>query len=214
MHWVDVSISLREGMVVWPGDTPFQFTACSRIGEAGAHCNTSAFTSPTHAGTHCDAPWHFEANGKRVHEIDPQVFFGPAEVLHFPDLALITADDLPSHKLGPRVLFRTRNSDHDEALPFDTKYVALDVSAAQRLVADGVKLVGVDAYSVAPYKNSGPTHHALLQADVFVVEGLRLKAIPAGPCEFIVLPMPLHDADGAPCRAFVGLSDDYLANAI
>ena len=213
MRWIDVSISLREGMVVWPGDTPFAFMPDSRIAD-GASCNTSVVTTPTHAGTHCDAPWHFEDEGKRLHEVDPAVFFGEAEVIHLPDLAVITAADLPARKLPQRVLFKTSNSDYDEALPFNTKFVALDLSAAERLVADGVRLVGVDYLSVAPYKNSGPTHHALLQNDVFVVEGLRLKAIPAGTCEFVVLPMPLHGADGAPCRAFVGLPDDFVAQAI
>ena len=43
---------------------------------------------------------------------------------------------------------------------------------------------------------------------------LRLQAVPAGPCEFVVLPMPLHDADGAPCRAFVGLADDFVGGDI
>lgn len=213
MRWMDVSISLCEGMVVWPGDTPFQFAADARIAD-GASCNTSVVTTPTHAGTHCDAPWHFEDGGKRLHEVDPAVFFGPAEVIHLPEVTVITAADLPARKLPQRVLFKTSNSDYDEALSFNTRFVALDVSAAERLVSDGVRLVGVDYLSVAPYRNSGPTHHALLQADVFVVEGLRLKAIPAGECEFVVLPMPLHGADGAPCRAFVGLADDFVAQSI
>jgi arylformamidase len=213
MRWIDVSMSLREGMIVWPGDDPFRFVASSRIAE-GASCNTSAVTTPTHAGTHCDAPWHFEDGGKRLHEIDPEIYFGEAEVIHLPGVAVITATDLPARKLSRRVLFKTSNSDCQEEQPFNTQYVALDASAAQRLVDDGVRLAGVDYLSVAPYKQSGPTHHILLQNEVFVVEGLRLKAIPAGVCTFVVLPMPLHGADGAPCRAFAGLPDDYVAQAI
>lgn len=213
MRWVDVSISLREGMVVWPGDDPFHFSAASRIAD-GDSCNTSEVSMPTHAGTHCDAPWHFEDGGKRLHEIDATVYFGPAEVFALPGVSVITAADLPATKLPPRVLFKTSNSDYPEEGPFNTAFVGLDVSAAERLVADGVRLVGIDYLSIAPYKNSGPTHHALLQNDVFVVEGLRLKDVPAGPCEFTVLPLPLHDADGAPCRAFVGLADDYVARGI
>lgn len=213
MRWIDVSISLREGMVVWPGDTPFGLSADSRIA-AGDHCNTSTITLPTHCGTHCDAPWHFEEGGKHLHEIDPAVYFGPATVIALPEVEVITAADLPAGPLPARVLFKTRNSDYDEAQPFNTQFVAIDVSAAERLVEAGVKLVGVDYLSVAPYKNSGPTHHALLKHDVFVVEGLRLKHVPAGVCEFVVLPMPLHGADGAPCRAFAGLADDYVGQAI
>ena len=213
MRWIDVSISLREGMVVWPGDDPFRFAAASRIAN-GDSCNTSEVTMPTHVGTHCDAPWHFEEDGKRLHEIDPSVYFGTAEIIALPDVTVITAADLPTTKLPSRVLFKTSNSDYPEEGPFNTAFVGLDESAAKRLVADGVKLVGIDYLSIAPYKNSGPTHHALLQNDVFVVEGLRLRAVPAGPCEFVVLPMPIHGADGAPCRAFVGLPDDFVARDI
>lgn len=213
MRWLDVSIALREGMVVWPGDAPFQFAPSSRIAD-GASCNTSTLSLPTHVGTHCDAPWHFEDDGKRLHEIDPAVYFGPAEIVHLPEVTVITEADLPARKLPSRVLFKTSNSDYPEEDPFNTAFVGLDESAARRLVADGVKLVGIDYLSIAPYKNSAPTHHALLQNDVFIVEGLRLKGVPAGPCEFVVLPMPLHGADGAPCRAFVGLTDDYVAKDI
>lgn len=213
MHWIDVSISLRPGMAVWPGDDPFELHPSTRIAD-GASSNTSRVVTPTHAGTHCDAPWHFEDDGKRLHEIDPQVFFGAAEIIHLPELEVITAATLPAHRLPPRVLFKTRNSAYDEALPFNTAFVGLDLSAAQRLVADGVRLVGIDYHSIAPYKQSAPTHHTLLQANVFVVEGLRLKGVPAGECEFVVLPMPLHNADGAPCRAFVGLRDGFVAEAI
>lgn len=205
MHWIDVSIPLHEGMTVWPGDEPFTFRPGGRIAQ-GDSCNTSIVTLPTHCGTHCDAPWHFEENGKRLHEVDPQVFFGPALVLHLPGVPLITAAHLPAAKLPPRVLFKTDNSNYDAALPFNTAFTALDVSAAERIVADGVRLVGIDYLSIAPYKNSGPTHHTLLRAGAFIVEGLRLQAIPPGPCEFTVLPLPLHNADGAPCRAFVGLT--------
>lgn len=213
MRWIDVSISLRPGMVVWPGDDPFEFHPSSRIA-AGDSSNTSRVVTPTHAGTHCDAPWHFEDDGKRLHEVDPQVFFGPAEVLFLPEVSVITAADLPDQRLAPRVLFKTRNSDYAENLPFNTAYVGIDLSAAERLVHDGVRLVGIDYHSIAPYKQSAPTHHALLRNDVLVIEGLRLRAVPAGVHEFVVLPMPLHNADGAPCRAFVGLADDFVAEAI
>jgi len=200
--WIDVSIPLRNGMTVWPGDTPFALAPDGRIAE-GAGCNTSVVTTPTHAGTHCDAPWHFEDGGKRLHEVDPEVYFGEALVIEVPDVDHISAADLPMAPLPPRVLFKTRNSDYPAEAPFNTAFVALEADAAERLVADGVRLVGIDYLSIAPYKNSGPTHHVLLQNDVFIVEGLRLRGVAPGRVEFVVLPMPLHDADGAPCRAFL-----------
>ncbi len=204
IHWHDVSIPIHAGTTVWPGDDPVRFEASTRIAE-GASCNTSSLTVPSHCGTHCDAPWHFEDDGKKLHEIDFQVFFGEARVYALMHLDVIHAEDLGPGPLPPRMLFKTRNGAHPVNGPFNTSFVAVAPDAAQRMVDEGVRLVGVDYLSVAPYKDSGPTHHILLQNEVFIVEGLCLQGIPAGDVQFTVLPMPLHDADGAPCRAFVGL---------
>jgi arylformamidase len=202
MPWIDVSMAVHPGLTVWPEDPPVTFAPVSRIAD-GDSCNVSLVSCNTHTGTHCDAPWHFEPGGARLHEIDPAVYFGDALVIDLPGVEAIDSPHLPAGALPPRVLFRTRNSDHPQDAPFDTTYVALTPAAAARLVADGVQLAGVDGPSVAPYGDSGPVHHVLLRAGIFVVENLRLASIPPGVHPFVVLPMPLRDLDGAPCRAFV-----------
>lgn len=207
MEWHDVSIPLRTGMAVWPGDPSFVFEADGRIAR-GDGCNTSVLRMATHTGTHCDAPWHFEDEGKKLDAVDPSVFFGKALLISIPpDVPQVCARHLPSEPLPPRVLFRTRNADIPLDAPFQEDFAALEVDAAERLVADGVRLVGIDYLSIAPKGNSGPTHHTLLRNDVFVVEGLRLGAFGPGEYEFVVLPLPIQGADGAPCRAFIGTKD-------
>lgn len=207
MRWVDVSIPLRNGMTVWPGDPPFDLVPERRIA-AQEGCNTSRLSLATHTGTHVDAPWHFEESGKRLDALDPAVFFGDALVIALPDVQVIRPEDLGTHSLPPRVLFKTRNSDFPVDAPFTSDYVAVGEDAARRLVEEGVRLVGVDYLSVAPRKQPGQvTHHILLENEVLVVEGLRLAPIPPGIHPFVVLPLPVAGADGAPCRAFVGLAD-------
>ena len=203
IQWQDVSIPLHAGTTVWPGDRNLSLEPAGRIAQ-GDSCNTSVLTCPTHIGTHCDAPWHFEDNGKRLDEVDTSVFFGNALIVELEHVDLIRAEDLGETPFPPRVLFKTRNSQYPADPPFRKDFVALDVSAAERLVADGVKLVGIDYLSIAPFGNSGPTHHVLLQHEVFVVEGLRLANFSAGVYPFVVLPLPLAGVDGAPCRAFIG----------
>lgn len=210
IRWIDVSIPMRPGMTVWPGDVEFRYEPTSRIAD-GAGANVSSITLSTHTGTHVDAPWHFEDDGKRLHEVDTAVFFGEARVLDLTEADRVTADALGREPLPPRVLLKTRNSLYPVDGPFRTDYVAVEEDAAARMVDEGVRLVGVDYLSVAPYKQAGQeTHHLLLRAGVFIVEGLVLKDIPAGPCQFTVLPLPLVDADGAPCRAFVGREDERV----
>jgi arylformamidase len=203
MHWKDVSIPMHAGMTVWPGDVEFAFEASSRIIE-GAECNVSHVTMSTHTGTHVDAPWHFEDNGKRLDEVDFQVFFGEALLIDVGDVNIVRAADLGPDPLPPRVLLKSKNSAYPAEKPFLTDFVAVDIDAAERMVAEGVKLVGVDYLSVAPHKQPGqPTHHILLENDVFIVEGLRLQELDSGTYSFTVLPLPLQGADGAPCRAFI-----------
>lgn len=204
LDWIDVSIPMDGGMTVWPGDPPFTMRAQNRIAD-GAHCNTSSVHFSTHTGTHVDAPWHFEESGKTLDQVDTSVFFGDALLIDIPGVRQITGDDLPSEKLPPRVLIKTRNSLWPFDDPFHQDFTALEPSAAERLVADGVRLVGVDYLSVAPFRQpGGTTHHRLLENGILVVEGLRLGRFAPGTYAFVALPLALVGADGAPCRAFIG----------
>jgi arylformamidase len=190
-------------MTVWPGDPAIAFTADSRI-EMGDSCNTSVLTLNTHTGTHCDAPWHFIEDGKRLDEIDPGIYFGDALVIDCGNVDTIHAHDLGADPLPPRILLKTRNQHIAHDAPFQEDFVAVEEDAARRMVAEGVRLVGIDYLSIAPFGNARPTHEVLLSAEVFIVEGLRLADIAPGRYAFVVLPLPVAGADGAPCRAFIG----------
>lgn len=205
IRWIDVTMPLNDRMTVWPGHPPFSLQPHGRIAE-GAGSNTSLLSFDTHMGTHVDAPWHFEPGGKRLDEVDTSLFFGDALLIEVAGPEHVTADRLGPDPLPPRVLVKTVNSALPMEGPFREDFTALAPDAAQRLVDEGVRLVGVDYLSVAPYKQPGQhTHHILLSNEVFVVEGLRLAECPPGTHAFTVLPLPLTGADGAPCRAFVGV---------
>jgi arylformamidase len=206
IKWHDVSLPLHPDMAVWPGDPAFSIQPDARIA-AGDGCNTSHLALATHTGTHCDAPWHFEDNGKKLQDVDTGLFFGKAFLLDMTGHHTIRAADLPTETLPPRLLIKTDNAARPADAPFHNDFVALEEDAAERLVEDGVQLVGIDYLSIAPKGRSGPTHHRLLKNEVFVIEGLRLDSFPQGYYEFTVLPMPLQDADGAPCRAFLGVPE-------
>jgi arylformamidase len=81
--------------------------------------------------------------------------------------------------------------------------VALDASAAVVLAAAGVRLVGADYLSVAPFGDPAPTHRALLEAGVVILEGLDLREVPPGRYDLLCLPIRLVGADGAPARALL-----------
>lgn len=200
--WRDISIPMHPGMTTWPGDPAYQFDAAARIAD-GASCNLSEIRMCTHTGTHCDAPWHFIDTGKTLDRVDLSVFMGEALVLDLSAVDVILAANLPQTRLPERILFKTRNSDRPADAPFDPAFTALEEDAAVRIAKDGVRLVGIDALSIAVKGKSGPVHRTLLGAGIIVVEGLRLAGVSPGMHEFIALPLPLSGADGAPCRALL-----------
>lgn len=200
--WIDITMPMQDSMTLWPGDPLFSLEPDARIAR-GDSCNVSRLGLGTHTGTHLDAPWHFIEEGEKLEEVNTEVFFGPALVIDHPSEDHIRAEDLPEDKLPERVIFKTRNSTRPPDAAFDKDFIALTESAARRLAADGVKLVGIDALSIGPYKAGGPVHRILLGTGMVIVEGLQLADIEKGEHEFIVLPLRLLHADGAPCRAFI-----------
>ncbi len=103
------------------------------------------------------------------------------------------------------MIFKTRNSDlwSNPTHPFNTNFVSISPDGAQFLVERGVKLVGVDYLSVAPYSDPILTHEILLKAGVVVIEGLDLSRVSQGRYSLYCLPLKLAGSDGAPARAIL-----------
>ena len=68
----------------------------------------------------------------------------------------------------------------------------------------GVQTVGVDYLSVGGfYKDGIETHHVLLGAEVWIIEGLDLSKVKPGDYDLICLPIKFHNGDGAPSRCLL-----------
>jgi len=200
--WRDISMQLSANTTVWPGDTPFTLTPENRIDDA-ALFNLSRISMSAHCGTHMDAPWHIVEGGKTLHELDSELFFGEAGLVECLGVGHITTEALGASPLPRRLLLKTRNSEFPATGSFYDEFAALTEAAATRLVAEGVRLVGIDYLSIAPADAPVPVHRILLENEVLIVEGLRLDGLPGGRYEFTVLPLAIVGADGAPCRAFL-----------
>ncbi|MFT7511057.1 MAG: arylformamidase [Candidatus Omnitrophota bacterium] len=199
----DITVALHPGLAVWEGDPPVVLTREKAMAD-GEMCNLTRMNISCHTGTHVDAPCHFVDGAGTIEQLDLQVLMGPAVVVDVGEVDLITVTDLAAIPPGTeRVLFKSRNSGGwaNPNLGFQSDFVAVDVAAAEHLVAMGVKLVGVDYLSVAPYDAPTPTHVALLGAGVIVLEGIDLSAVPAGAYTLTCLPLKIVGSDGAPARA-------------
>jgi arylformamidase len=204
--WLDVSIPLDNGMHGWPGDPPF-FRAMHAGTAKGDVCNVSTLHLSSHAGTHMDSPFHFLPGTPTLDDIPWDAVIGPARVVPIKDKTAIGAAELKKLRLkaGERILFKTRNSTESWKQPtFDKDFVYIAKDGAQYLVDRGIQTVGVDYLSVGGfYKDGVETHHILLGARVWIIEGLNLSAIKPGNYDLLCIPIKLARGDGAPARCLL-----------
>ena len=208
MEIIDISLTVRSGMVVWPGDPQVKLERVSKI-EDGAHANVSSLQMSVHTGTHLDAPFHFVAGAKTIETLPLNVLIGPVQVVELADdVDLITAEVISDAGIEAgttRVLFKTRNSAYwlKPVQTFEKDFVAVSPDGAQALVSMGIRLVGIDYLSIAPFDDGVPTHQVLLRNEMVVLEGVNLNGVPAGNYSLICLPPKLGGSDGSPARALL-----------
>ena len=204
--WIDISVTLRTGMVHWPGD-PAIVIKRSHDMNKGDVCNVSRLSMGSHTGTHMDAPLHFLPKGRGLDQMPLDATVGPARVVAIRDRQSIKVEELKKYKLqqGERILFKTFNSIRCwPQKKFVKDFVYVSKEAAQFLAEMKVRAIGVDYLSVGGfYKDGIETHQTLLKAGIWIIEGLNLSKIKPGAYDLICLPLKILNADGAPARAIL-----------
>jgi arylformamidase len=219
---IDLSHPLEPATPPWPGNPPVEVHHLSTIPPArgpgdrsapGApiSCNTSAFLTCNHTGTHMDSPAHFYNGLQTIEQVPLEMCIGPAALVdarHIEPRAEIGPADLTSSeeaiKAAGKVVFWTgwssRWGDHNY---FDD-YPVLSEAAAVWLVERGVHLVGMDTPS--PDRDPHPAHYVLLGANMVIVENMtNLERIGRDVFELIVVPLPLRGLEASPVRAIAVL---------
>jgi arylformamidase len=204
--WVDISVVIKPGMVRWPGDPEIRkepFLDMNR----GDVCNVSSLAFGSHTGTHMDAPLHFIKNGLSLDTMPLDATIGPCRVIEIKDRESIKLREIENQRIRPgeRILFKTRNSRHAwKTDNFVEDFVYISKEAAAFLATAKVRTVGIDYLSVGGFHKDGvETHHALLGAGIWIVEGLNLSKIKPGKYELNCLPIKILGSDGAPARALL-----------
>ena len=210
MPFFDISVGISPTETpVYPGDPGIEIVAHASLAR-GDKANVSLLRFGAHTATHVDAPAHFIEGARTVSETPLDALVGPAHVVEVAgDVRAIVAEHVAAHVPAgaERVLFKTRNSEFwNQPAPrtFRTDFTYVTPGGARALVERGVRLVGVDYLSVEQFKSEHfETHTTLLARGVVILEGLDLRAVPAGRYELICLPLKIRggSGDGAPARA-------------
>jgi arylformamidase len=196
MRFIDISMSLSADTPCYPGDPKLSVKTRRKGGVAASRVSMSL-----HAGTHVDAPAHYVAGGKTLHEVGLERLNGRCKVL---DLSAADGRITPRMlsgsgvRSGDIVLLKTRNS-RGLRDAFDKAYVTPTPDAALWLSHKGVKAVGVDGLSVDPV-GEDTNHKILLKAGIPVIEGLDLSLAGNGGYTLICMPLRFLGAEASPAR--------------
>ena len=202
----DVTVPLRAGMPVYPGEPGPELAYFKRIGEDSS-ANVSKVSLGSHCGTHIDAPHHFIDGRATVESLSVEAMLGPVHVVEHAGDSHITAADLEALNLprgARRLLAKTRNGRFWNDDEFHTDFIAFAPDAGRWLVDRGFVLVGIDYLSIEQFRSEKhEVHLALLDAGIVIVEGLDLRRVPPGRYNIACAPLKIVGAEGAPARVFL-----------
>ena len=197
----DISVVISPNMTVYK-DYPHKkpvFTNVSNF-ETGSAYETDIKMN-VHSGTHVDFNLHMLKDGNTSSNAILSNYITDAKVFDLTHLTdKIEADDLKELNIEKDdfVLFKTRNSNVEH---FDFGFVYVTESAAKYLAEKQIKGVGVDALGIERDQPGHPTHKTLMNHNIVILEGLRLKDIVPQSYILIALPLKFEGLDGSPVRA-------------
>ena len=201
--WIDITQPLYNGMPHWPGDTPFEFGLSAAKEENGV-VNIGKLTTTTHIGTHVDAPYHFDDEGKRIGDLELDLYIGRSILLDVRGNKSVGRDELKQHDFqgAERVLLKMTGEGAPDRFPETVPYLRPDIGPF--LKERGVKLIGIDVPSVDKLDSKTlDAHHSLHQNGVMILENIVLRDVDEGEYQLIALPLRILEADGSPVRAVI-----------
>jgi arylformamidase len=203
MKIYDISMTIDEGMQVYKNKAEKKPVIANVQNYSNAKNYESRLTLDAHTGTHLDAPLHMIDGGATIEAIPLENLVGSARVLELSHVEEgISRSDLEPFALqqGEWILLKTRNSSSEE---FDFNFVFLREDGAQYAKEIGIKGIGTDGLGIERAQPDYGTHRTLMANNILIVEGLRLKDVPAGNYFMVIAPLKLTGIEAAPARAFL-----------
>lgn len=211
MKLIDVSICLSPQTPVWPDAPRFEFvqqkTAVCRKEEK----TDSRFSMIPHCGTHIDAPLHFDSGGLPVDAIDMDILNGRCRVVEHTGEGHITKNALDSMNFLPerRVLIKTVNSSQLRQGKLGSDYVSFLPEAIDHIIECGVKVLGIDGFSIGPFGSISDRNHVVFcKSGGIIIEMLDLSQVEPGIYTLLAFPLKIEKFEAAPARVVLVRPND------
>ncbi len=210
---IDLSHTITNGMTTYKGlPAPiicdyWTFESSAPLYEEGTSFQISKIEMVANTGTYLDCPSHRYANGKDLSQIVlEKVVDIPAILINAQHTQAIDASFFKNKDLfGKAVLVFTNWSEHWGTDQYYQNNPFLTQDAAEYLVNNGAKLVGIDSHNIDDVStNRRPVHSILLQHEILIVEHLcNLKELESiTEFTFTAAPPKIEKMGTFPVRAF------------
>src|SRR6478736_7740977 len=211
----------HPSIVITPYSTHDEVRVADGYGFSSA---TMALVLGDHAGTHVDAPKHFNAdpNAASIDQVPLENFFTEAVCLdlsHKPLKSDISIEDLQKAETAAGITIKPKDT---VLLHMDfyrrcygtdgylTDFPGLTKESATWLGKKGITMFGVEATSPGrPGRNNFEVHHVCRDLGFTHMEGMVNldKLVGKGRFKFIGLPIKIKGGTGSPVRAVAWLDD-------
>ena len=185
----------------------------------GHDCNSYYLTTSNHAGTHVDAPRHFNASGRRIsdYSFDELLFRAPAlvdlqvapgEMIGESHVANLGLDGVKCDLLLLRTGFGRLRSEDPRA--YVDRGPGFDRGGAEAILelCPALRALGVDFMSISAFEHpeeGAEAHRVFLGCDgysnrqVLLIEDMSLPPDLTAPKHVRVVPWLVEELDSAPC---------------
>ena len=189
---IDISVDLLAAEPV--GEDTGAVTKVTENSEQGGQ--RTILLTGVHNGTHICAPAQY-IQGKNTLDMYPiERFFGECRVVR-------AKGALTAAWIEKMALYRTQ-----KLLIKGEGKGKIDVSAAEEIVASGVRLLGTDAAQIAIESQTAQVRRILAEGECLGLEGLNLEQAETGTYFLFAQPILMEGCEAAPCRAV--LAEDYI----
>jgi len=224
MSWVYLSHVLKEDTPLYGGGAGVRIEEIRSIA-SGDTSNNSALALPAHAGTHIDAPYHFDQDGRTLEDFPvafwmadaPAMIDCPATIGEILNLNRLESELVGIPENTDLLLLRTHAEEWRDVDPqaYSERGVGIGVEVARWMREHlRLKFFGVDCVSISSPSSrelGREAHRIFLQSDsattdpILLIEDMALSSLNACPRRVLVVPMRFVCSDGAPVTVLAEL---------
>jgi arylformamidase len=199
----DVSMLIHEDIQVYKNKEEKKPIFKTQANHEDDQVHETQLTFNLHTGTHVDFPLHMIAKGKTSDTEEITNLIGSCKVLDMTKVKTsIGKEELEKHQIEEDdfLFFKTRNSNFETFLP---DFVYLSEEGAKYLNSLKIRGVGTDGLGIERNQKEHPTHKILLENDIIIIEGLRLKDVPEKSYDMVCLPLKIKGVEALPARVIL-----------